>query len=405
VATITPQLAKAALLHSSCRDVLALPLRPANSSSSSHSSSSAAPLAAFTWTVQGSIQSAPGAAAGVEASTGSSGNVSGAGLSETDDGVGSSVSSAGVSGSAGGLPLSYTLDAFAAVTVQVVRTPATAGTRGIGKVFNPDAPTAAAAAPQAASAARAGQAGSSSSSSGRGGSHWQSNSSLQVQLAGCVLLAALALQQSSGQAWLLLLQLLLLAALAGAAVMGANSTNSSSSSSLTAPGGAGQQPAAATSNSSSSEDVRCCAWSLLLVTADLCSAPSRHLQLQVSCRAFCILCIPLLFSSSKNLVYSAARQGWQVCLALACMQSETPLCLPCSSHSAPLPAAAEPRQTLYAPKKQVSLAKASMSTGGAPVPLLGADSLQDEEDEDDSSVPVLVSSPEPLWLNTDTKQR
>lgn len=315
VATITPQLAKAALLHSSCRDVLALPLRPTSSSSSSHSSGSAAPIAAFTWTVQGSVQTAPGAAAGVEGSTGSSGNVSGAGLSETDDGVGSSVSSAGVSGGAGGLPLTYTLDAFAAVTVQVVRTPGTANTRGVGKVFNPDAPTAAAAATRAAdqvpAAARTRQAGGSSS--GRGGSGL-SNGSLQVQLAGCVLLAALALQQSSGQAWLLLLQLLLLAALAGAAVMAANSTNTSSSS--TTPGCAGQQPAAAADDSSSSENVRCCAWSLLLVTADLCSAPSRHLQLQV--RQGSLHCEhPQRFKAAGAVCVLRHTTGLPVCVSLA----------------------------------------------------------------------------------------
>lgn len=62
---------------------------------------------------------------------------------------------------------------------------------------------------------------------------------------------------------------------------------------------------------------------------------------------------------------------------------------------------------------QVSLAKAcksmarlrlrmaSMSAGGAPVALLGAPS----EEEEDVSVPVLVSDPEPAWLTPDTKQR
>lgn len=325
MATITPQLAKAALLHSSCRDVLALPLRPTTtSSSSSHSSSSAAPIAAFTWTVQGSVQSAPGAAAGMEGSAGSSGTVSGAGLSETDDGVGSSVSSAGVSGGAGGLPLTYTLNAFAAVTVQVVRNPGTANTRGVGKVLNPDAPTAAAAAAtqaadQVPAAACTQQAGSSSS--GGGG---LSNGSLQMQLAGCVLLAALALQQSSGQAWLLLLQLLLVAALAGAAVMAANSTNTSSSSTM--PGCAGQQPTAATddSSSSSSEDVRCCAWSLLLVTADLCSAPSRHLQLQV--RQGSLHCEPSQRFKQRICAPSHNRGCQCVCVSLAFLDAVSEAC-------------------------------------------------------------------------------
>lgn len=298
VATITPQLAKAALQHSTCRDILALPLHPCSSSSSS-----AAPMAAFSWSVQGNVPMSAGAAAGVEGSTGSSSNVSGAGMStDVDEGTGS-VSSAGASGSTGGLPLMHTLDAFAAVTVQIVRTPATANTKGVGKVFDPEAAAGSSAERKQAPAATnqmpadTGGAGTGSSSS-----VWQSSISLQVQLAVCAVLAALALQQSSG-ILVLLLQLLLLAAMAGAAVVTAKSSSASSSREPPARSSAGQQQPAAgaqqSSDSSSSENVRCCGWSIMLVTADLCSAPSRHLQLQVSYHGPASKPLPCLLPSAR----------------------------------------------------------------------------------------------------------
>jgi len=285
VATLTPQLAKAALLHSCCREILALPLHPHGTSTS------AAAMAAFTWNVQGSVATAAGAAAGPEGSTASSGRNSSAPESDLDD---TPTSSAGVWSGSGSVPLMHTLDAFAALTVQVIRTPATANRRGTGRAFNSGSSGASAAGQQAASGhlsslpEQARLDSTSSSSSGQ--IDWQSNSSLKVQLAVCAVLAALTVTQLAAQPLLLLLQLLLLAAVAGTAMKAAQttaapgSTSSSSSSSgsssdksLTCGAGVGQQPAGA----GSSEDETCCGWSIMLVSADLCSAPSRHLQLQV----------------------------------------------------------------------------------------------------------------------------
>jgi hypothetical protein len=259
--------------------------------------------------VHSSVSTAPGAAAGVEGSTGSSGSNSTAGAppeSAGDVDAGGSVSSAGAH-SSGGLPLMHTVDAFAVLIVQIVRSPGTANTRGAGRVFDPaagQAPAAPAAAGAGSQGAASGQqharafgAGKSSSNSGSGSSSggWQSNSSVQVQLAACALLAAVTLQHFNGQLWLLLLQLLLLAVLAATAIKapglkGSSSSSSSSSGSSQATSGssAGRpQPAAwlqgssGGSSSSSTEDPKCCGWSMMLIGADLCSAPGRHLQLQV----------------------------------------------------------------------------------------------------------------------------
>lgn len=407
VAIITPQLAKAALQYSTCRDILALPLHPCSSSSS------AAPMAAFTWSVQGNISTSAGAAAGVEGSTGSSSNVSTAGLSaDADEG---SISFAGASGASSGLPLMYTLDTFAALTVQVIRTPATANTRGVGKVFEPEAPACSArtgslAAGMQASAAVQHQPAAVQEGSSSGGS-WQQNSSLQAQVAVCAVLAAIAVQQSSGSSWVLLLQLLLLAAVAGAAAMGSKGSSvSSRAGSTPSSSSAGQQAAAGVqqsedSSSDSSEDVRCCSWSIMLVTADLCSAPSRHLQMQVRhlmqasvrgsvCRCHCIAAKPVKYAHTSGspatllavplvMCHSLAHQRWL--LYINCV---APLSLQVSLAKASRGMA------------RLRLRMASMSTGGAAMPLLAAPS-----DDDDMSMPVLVSEPEPIWLNTDTKQR
>lgn len=302
VATITPQLAKAALMHSTCREILALPLHP-----SSSSSSSAAPMIAFNWSVHSSVSTARGAAAAAEGSTGSSGSTSTAGAQPEAGGdadAGGSISSAGAQ-SSGGLPLMHTVDAFAVLMVQIVRSPMTANTRGAGRVFDP----AAAQAPAAPAAAVAGSWGAApgqqhlqatgageSSSNGSSSGGWQSSSSVQVQLAVCALLAAVTLQQFSGQLWLLLLQLLLLAVLAATAIKGPSSKSSSSSGSSQGTSGssAGRPPPAAWlqgssdgSSSNSTEDPKCCGWSMMLIGADLCSAPGRHLQLQV-CTVCCL---------------------------------------------------------------------------------------------------------------------
>lgn len=123
--------------------------------------------------------------------------------------------------------------------------------------------------------------------SSNGSSNWQSSSNMQLQLAVCAILAAVAVQQSHGQLLVLLFQLLLLAAVAAAAVVTAQSSSSSSGVASTA----GQQAATAAvaeapqpsrdSSSTSGENIYCCGWSIVLVGADLCSTPSRHLQLQV----------------------------------------------------------------------------------------------------------------------------
>jgi len=49
---------------------------------------------------------------------------------------------------------------------------------------------------------------------------------------------------------------------------------------------------------------------------------------------------------------------------------------------------------------RLRLRMASLSTGGAALPLLGMPS-----EEEDVELPVLVSDPEPAWVTPDTKQR
>jgi hypothetical protein len=393
-------------------------------------------MAAFSWGVQGNVPTTVGAAAAIEGSTDGSSNVSGAGMAaDADEGTGS-VSSAGASGSTSGLPLVHTLDAFAAVTVQVVRTPAMANTKGIGSVFDPEAAAGSGAPAERMGApasviqapAAAGSAGAVSSSSAG-----QSQVIAQAQFALCAVLAALALQQYSGQLLVLLLQLLLLAAIGAAAVI-PKSSSTSSSRELPVRSSAGQQqsaPGVQQSSDSSSENVRCCGWSIMLVTADLCSAPSRHLQLQASvsmglqascCHARCcqhtcrrgVHAVPCQWLSMP---VSCAVQLCQVACHASCRSLINPgnsWDVAATTRSQHFSRTTTPRTVLcacYPALPQVSLAKASrgmarlrlrmasMSTGGVPLSLLGAPS------DDDESLPVLVSDPEPVWLNTDTRQR
>jgi hypothetical protein len=110
---------------------------------------------------------------------------------------------------------------------------------------------------------------------------------MQLQIAVCAVLAAVAMQQSLNQLWLLLFQLLLLAAVAAAAVVTAQSSSSNRECTATTAGqqagvAAAAAPQPSTDSSSTlTEDIHCCGWSIVLVGADLCSTPSRHLQLQV----------------------------------------------------------------------------------------------------------------------------
>lgn len=77
---------------------------------------------------------------------------------------------------------------------------------------------------------------------------------------------------------------------------------------------------------------------------------------------------------------------------------------PCSCSPSTPPPPTRPQVSLAKASRgmaRLRLRLASMSTGGAPVQLLGGSS----DEAKDESMPVLVSDPEPIWLNTDTKQR
>lgn len=306
VATITPQLVKAALQHRKCREILALPLHRSASAPAAAAATSAAPTAAFTWAVQGSVGAAPGAAGGAEGSAGSGSNMSGAGYDGED--VPSAFTAGGASqggSGGGGLPVEHTQEAYAMVLVEVVRSPGTANTRGVGDIYNPEAttavPTAASLRPQPTAPVHSGASTSSSSATSSSGSAGALSAGVQLQLAVCALLAGLALQQFREQPLMLLLELLLLAAVAGTAWTtakrssdGSLSNNGGGSTSIntisSVPTVQKPLPVTASNNMGSSEDVKCCGWSLVLMSADLVSSPSRHLQLQVrfvSCHVTC----------------------------------------------------------------------------------------------------------------------
>jgi hypothetical protein len=108
----------------------------------------------------------------------------------------------------------------------------------------------------------------------------------QLQLALYVVLGALALTQLGGRPAFVLLQLLLLAALAALTLAGADRGSEQEAAQDAAHGTfAGAWAAASAGSWAAREGVSCCGWSLRLVASDVCSSPSRHLQLQVRPRA------------------------------------------------------------------------------------------------------------------------
>jgi hypothetical protein len=331
-ALLTPQLVRAALLNSKCREVLAVPaqkhLAGSSSSSSKGLQQQGSSAAGFSWTVSGKV------------SAGLSPDGSGTNLAAGGGGGGLGSSAAGtayaahdVAGVAGaGFFASHKTEVYAAVTLEVVQTAHTVGRRGAGRVFDPDCSSSSSSPPGAAAAElpaateaigrQASEAGTAAAAAELipGSSSRSSSKSVrlqQLQLAAYVLLAAMAASQlSSRPAWALL-QLLLLAAVAALQLRSSSSSSSvlhpaSSSRAAAAANGsrtpksvfsdAGTPTAAANStlaaakqtafgDSSSAavaaaaaagEDVTCCGWSLRLVSGDIVSVPGRHLQLQIA---------------------------------------------------------------------------------------------------------------------------
>jgi hypothetical protein len=376
LATITPQLCRAALVNSSCREVLALPLHPPEHSSQGASLPDGAPQVAFSWAVASRLASSSStlsaAAAGspssaADAFDGSVGsNLSGLGGTASSEGDGAAVPGS----SNGGLTVQHSLEVFAALTIEVMRTPGTAGHRGAGSVLVPDAAAAHTqhgVTPHTAAIAAALSSGGAEQQQQQQLQQQQQatgplhgNHHLQLQAAALVLLAGIACQQLSSQPLLMMLQLVLLGGLAAVAWGSAAANGGSSSSSIgkaTAEQAGGQQlqqqqqsavQGKQESSSSSTEDVTYSGWSMRIVCGDVCSTPSRHLQLQVS-----------LARSSRGMA-------------------------------------------------RLRLRMASMSAGGANLPLLAAAQMaaaQGGDEEGGDGLPVLVADPEPAWLSPDTKQR
>uniref|UniRef100_A0A383VP05 CRAL-TRIO domain-containing protein n=1 Tax=Tetradesmus obliquus TaxID=3088 RepID=A0A383VP05_TETOB len=379
-ALITPQLVRAALLNSKCREVLAVPAQKHKAGSSDgkqQQQQGPAAAAGFSWTVSGRVPA-------VLSPDGSSTNLAAsAGMGQSAGGAASDAHDTAAAGGAGvGFFASHRTEVYAAVTVEVVATAHTVGRRGAGRVFDPDSSSssssssgtpaaataaAAAAAPLPAVAEAAGrdasEAGAPSAELGTSSSS-SSSRGQQLQLAAYVLLAAMAGSQlSSKPAWALL-QLLLLGAVAvlqlhssssssrqlagdrrttaAAAAKQAAAGSSGPKSVFNDAGGPDQAAADAGGSSSSStpsEDVTCCGWSLRLVAGDVVAVPGRHLQLQIA-----------MARADRGL--TALRQR---------------------------------------------MASMNLSMGGAP-PLASLSVTG-------GGVPTLVSDPEPSWLHPDNKQR
>jgi hypothetical protein len=231
-AMITPQIARAALLNSSCRQVLAVPVGQHTDSNKAADGGPGLPVLSFqlTYDPRGAAGVTPPEAAEAAAAAMGATAVSGRGekpaARRRSSGSGSSCSEHGGSLDAGSSP--YQLDVFAALTVKLIRTPHTAGQDVAVMPLDPTAPSSAAvfneraaagaghhpaAAPATLGAAARGgrlsflQQSYKHSSSGGGGSDTQWR---MLRMALSVVLASLLLLQLHSQAQLMLLQLLML---------------------------------------------------------------------------------------------------------------------------------------------------------------------------------------------------
>lgn len=368
-ATIKPQHLRAALLNQQCRQVLAIPAQKSHSAGQQSGTA-----AGFSWTVSGRVPEAT-------SMDGSSSNLSGVMTSAssatslsaraTEDTV---VSLMSASSPNSGLSTSHTVEVFAAVTIEVHRTPNTVGRRGAARCYNP-AVSLALRNQDKVEDADIDTVSSHSNGNGVAASMEQEHNSLRpisrpteqvhmVQLAVGVLLASLAVMQLQSQPAIAVLQSLLAAALlvstwwAGsihsisgrrmsslqASHKADSSTGASAESSPThaqdtyvdaSPFENGEQ------HNNDEDDITCCGWSMKLTSGDVVATPTTYLQLQIA-----------MARADKGLTQMRQRM-------LSITQSM------------------------------------SMSMGGAGPPLSAAA----------AGVPVLVSEPEPAWLYPDNKQR
>eukprot|EP00878_Enallax_costatus_P017539 GHUV01018424.1.p1 GENE.GHUV01018424.1~~GHUV01018424.1.p1 ORF type:complete len:491 (+),score=185.01 GHUV01018424.1:369-1841(+) len=360
-ATIQPQHVRAAMLSKQCQQVLAVPVCSSSSNTAHRRGSTPA---GFSWTVNSMVLTSASSDSSAVSSRANSrlALLDSSAIVEEDTAGAAAPAAAG-----GGISLTHKVEVFAAVTLEVIETPLTAGMCSVGghmlaspATAAPGKPVVHATAVSPESQAVPGPANTASTESdsfAAAGSMdwWTLFGSLGLQVAAYGVLAVASLLQLSSSPFLAVLQLLLLTVLAAKALHSAyrreigldsiNSSDSCNETNINAVTGGSPFPtaaadlAAAGNSFNPSDDPRmaCCGWSIRLVAGDVISNPSPYLQLQIS-----------MATADEGLV-----------------------------------------------KLRQRIASLSVSCGGA-VAQLPAEELQ---------LPTLVSDPEPAWLTTDTKQR